>query len=59
MAYSFYLLLSVIILALYLGIRYYDRETAKVNRFVLVEVGSPVSQDMFFNSPIDLPDLED
>lgn len=58
-AYSFYLLLAVITLALYLGIRYYDRETAKVNRFVLVEVGSPVSEDLFFNAPMDLPELEE
>ena len=58
-AYSFYLLLAILTLALYIGVRYYDRETAKVKRFVLVEVGSPVSEDMFFNEQVDFPELED
>lgn len=58
-AYCFYLFLSLFTLLLYLGIKYYDRETSKINRFVLVEVGSPVSKDMFFNDQIDIPSLED
>lgn len=58
-AYCFYLFLSIVTLLLYLGIKYYDRETSKINRFVLVEVGSPVSKDMFFNDQIDIPSIED
>ena len=58
-AYSFYLLLAILTLALYIAIRYYDRETAKVKRFVLVEVGSPVSEEMFFNEQMDFPELEE
>ena len=58
-AYSVYLFFAIVILVLYLGIRYYDRETAKVKRFVMVEVGSPVAEDLFFNAPVDLPALEE
>ena len=58
-AYSVYLFFAIVILVLYLGIRYYDRETGKVKRFVMVEVGSPVSEELFFNAPVDIPALED
>ena len=56
---AFLLLLSVAILALYIGIRIFDYETNKINRFVVVEVGSPVSKDLFFNDNISFPEYED
>ena len=56
---TFLLLLSVATLALYIGIRIYDKETNKVNRFVVVEVGSPVSKELFFNDNISFPETED
>lgn len=58
-AYVFYLLLSTAILIFYLGIRYYDAETNKINRRVLVEVGSPVSEELFYNAPIDHPEIKE
>lgn len=56
---AFLLLLSVATLALYIGIRIFDYETNKINRFVVVEVGSPVSKDLFFNDSISFPETED
>ena len=56
---SFLLLLSIVILAGYIGIRIYDHETNKINRYVIVEVGSPVAENLFFNDNISFPEYED
>ena len=50
---------SALILLLYLGIGVYRTETDKINRFVIVECGSPVTEAMFFNDTLSYPDTED
>ena len=52
-------IVAALTLVLYLGIGYYKTETDKINRFVVVECGSPVSEALFFNDTLALPDYED
>ncbi len=57
--YTVMLLFAVITLALYGFIKVYDRETNKINRRVIVEVGSPVNEQMFFNDQLSFPEYEE
>ena len=50
---------AALTLVLYLGIGVYKKETDKVNRFVIVECGSPVTEAMFFNDTLSFPDTEE
>lgn len=58
-ALSFLLLLTILILAAYIAIKIYDKETNKINRRVIVEVGCPIAESLFYNDNISFPEFKD